>query len=349
MPRQHRIQYPGAIYHVMARGNRRENIVHDDADREMLLATLAQACQKTGWEVLAWVIMDNHYHWLLRTPKPNLVAGMSWFQSTYTQRYNARHRLWGHLFGGRYKAIPVQGRDQGGSDYLTTLMDYVHLNPVRAGLVKTTSGLGLLDYPWSSLAQGYGLPPRKRSNWLKVDEGLKLFGLPDTAAGRRKFIERLEQRVVDEKRQECGLPPEDICRGGQSTLRRGWFWGGQAFEEWLRKAVRESGAKPEGRALRTTPEIKAGHDEDEAERIVAEGLKALSLTRADLESTPGSEPCKVAIAWAVHQRTAVRRSWTAERLWMKSAVNVTQQIKRMKTGKITPSKEAKQWLSTIAP
>ena len=96
----------------MARGNRRENIVHDDADREMLLATLAQACQRTGWEVLAWVLMDNHYHWLLRTPKPNLVAGMSWFQSTFTQRYNAKHRVWGHLFGERYKAIPVQGASQ---------------------------------------------------------------------------------------------------------------------------------------------------------------------------------------------------------------------------------------------
>jgi REP element-mobilizing transposase RayT len=94
MPRQLRIQYPGALYHVTARGDRREHIVHDDGDREMLLATLAEACKKTGWEVLAWVIMDNHYHWLLRTPKPNLVAGMSWFQSTYTQRYNARHRVW---------------------------------------------------------------------------------------------------------------------------------------------------------------------------------------------------------------------------------------------------------------
>ena len=118
----------------------------------MLLATLAETCQKTGWEVLAWMIMDNHYHWLLRTPKANLVKGMSWFQSTYTQRFNARHRLWGHLFGGRYKAIPVQSEKSGGGDYLKTLMDYIHLNPVRAKLVKREQGLGLLDYRWSSLA-----------------------------------------------------------------------------------------------------------------------------------------------------------------------------------------------------
>ena len=349
MPRQHRIQYPGAIYHVMARGNRRENIVHDDADREMLLATLAQACQRTGWEVLAWVLMDNHYHWLLRTPKPNLVAGMSWFQSTFTQRFNAKHRVWGHLFGGRYKAIPVQGASQDGGDYLKTLMDYIHLNPVRARLVDAQAGLGLLDYRWSSLAQGYGVPPRKRSKWLRVEEGLQLFALPDTAAGRRRFIERLEQRAAAEKSEECGLPPEEVCRGGQATLRRGWYWGGLAFEEWLRKTVRQAAPKPQGRALRTTPEIKAAHDEEEAERIVGEGMRQLRLTTLDLENTPGSEPGKVAIAWAVHQRTAVTRSWTAQRLSMKSAVNVTQQIKRMKTGKLIASKAAKQWLSTIAP
>ncbi len=169
--------------------------------------------KKTGWEVLAWVIMDNHYHWLLRTPKPNLVAGMSWFQGTYTQRYNARHRVWGHLFGGRYKAIPVQPQENGRGDYLKTLMDYIHLNPVRAKMVDSEHGLGLLEYRWSSLAQGYGLLPKKRSKWLKVEEGLRIFDLPDTAAGRRRFIQRLEERARKEKQKECGLPSESVCKG----------------------------------------------------------------------------------------------------------------------------------------
>ena len=349
MPRQLRIQYPGALYHVTARGDRREDIVHDDEDREMLLATLAEACQKTGWEVLAWVIMDNHYHWLVRTPQPNLVAGMAWFQSTYTQRYNARHKLWGHLFGGRYKAIPVQARSSGGGDYLKTLMDYIHLNPVRARLVDARKGLGLLDFRWSSLAQGYGLPPGKRSKWLRVEEGLSLFDLPDTAAGRRRFIEMLESRAVSEKQKDCGLPAEGLCKGAQSTLRRGWFWGGQVFEEWLREKIRLGGEKPQGRALRTTAESKAGHDEAAAEKLVAEGMRSLRMTEEEMKAKPGSEPRKVALAAAVHAKTAVPRRWTATRLEMKSAMNVTQQIKRLRTGKLKLPREAKQWLSTIAP
>ena len=77
MPRQLRIEYPGAVYHILARGDRREAIVEDDGDREMFVATLAEACKRTGWQVLAWVLMDNHYHWLVRTPEPNLVDGMT--------------------------------------------------------------------------------------------------------------------------------------------------------------------------------------------------------------------------------------------------------------------------------
>ena len=310
---------------------------------------LTLSCKKTGWEVLAWVIMDNHYHWLLRTPKPNLVAGMSWFQSTYTQRYNARHRVWGHLFGGRYKAIPVQPQAGGSGDYLKTLMDYIHLNPVRAKMVEARGGLGLLDYRWSSLAQGYGLPPKKRSKWLKVEEGLRIFDLPDTASGRRRFTERLEERVKKERQKECGLPAEEVCKGGQSTLRRGWFWGTQAFEEWLRGKVRESGPKPEGRALRTTLESKACHEEAEAEQIVRDGMGCLQMSAAELKMTAGSDPKKVVIAKAVHEKTAVSRRWTAARLEMKSAMNVSQQIKRLKTGKLNLPKEAKRWLSRIAP
>jgi REP element-mobilizing transposase RayT len=114
MPRQLRIQYPGAVYHILARGDRREAIVEDDGDREMFVATLAEACKRTGWQVLAWVLMDNHYHWLVRTPEPNLVDGMKWFQLTYTQRYNARHRGWGHRRlrkgSGRWRGCGSAGR-----------------------------------------------------------------------------------------------------------------------------------------------------------------------------------------------------------------------------------------------
>ena len=90
MARSLRIEYPGAVYHVMARGNQGRPIFRDNADRKLWLETLGEACLKTGWRVHAYVLMGNHYHLLLETPEPNLSAGMKWLQSTYTSRYNHR-------------------------------------------------------------------------------------------------------------------------------------------------------------------------------------------------------------------------------------------------------------------
>jgi REP element-mobilizing transposase RayT len=104
-PRQLRLEYAGAIYHVMSRGNRREGILKDDEDRERFLATLAETCQKTGWVVHAYCLMGNPFHLVVETPQPNLVAGMKWLLGTYTVRFNRRHRLTGHLFSGRYKSL----------------------------------------------------------------------------------------------------------------------------------------------------------------------------------------------------------------------------------------------------
>ena len=146
MPRQVRIEYEGATYHVMCRGDRREAIFADDHDRQTFLRTLAEVVGKTGWRLHAYVLMSNHYHLLLETPEPNLVRGMTWFQTTYTTRYNARHRTSGHLFGGRYKAVVI---DLEVPRYFAAVLTYIHLNPVRAGLAKV--GAGLLDYSWSSL------------------------------------------------------------------------------------------------------------------------------------------------------------------------------------------------------
>ena len=132
MPRKMRVEYAGAIYHVMSRGDRREAIYLDDVDRQDYLKTLAEACQKTGFQVHAYCLMRNHFHLVIETPNANLVAGMAWLLSTYTIRLNHRHKLFGHVFSGRYKALIVEGDGRG---YLRTVCDYVHLNPVRAGLV----------------------------------------------------------------------------------------------------------------------------------------------------------------------------------------------------------------------
>src|SRR5213080_5604908 len=113
MARQLRIQYEGAIYHLMNRGDRREEIVRDNVDRNRFLETLGASCLKTGWQVHAYCLMNNHFHLVVETPQPNLAVGMKWLLGTYTQRFNRRHRHWGHLFGGRYKAQLVDGRSRG--------------------------------------------------------------------------------------------------------------------------------------------------------------------------------------------------------------------------------------------
>ena len=124
MPRQLRIEYPGAIYHVMNRGDRREAIFLDDVDHRRFLETLGEGCLKADWQVRAYCLMRNHFHLVVETPNGNLVAGMRWFLSTYTARFNRRHKLFGHLFSGRCKALMVDGS---GNGYLKTVCDYVHV------------------------------------------------------------------------------------------------------------------------------------------------------------------------------------------------------------------------------
>src|SRR3954470_19132156 len=112
MPRKIRVEYPGAIYHIMSRGDRREDIFYDDVDRQDFLKTLAEACQKTGFQVHAYSLMRNHFHAVIETPNANLVAGMRWLLSSYTLRLNHRRKLFGHVFSGRYKALIVEWQRQ---------------------------------------------------------------------------------------------------------------------------------------------------------------------------------------------------------------------------------------------
>jgi len=189
MPRKLRVEYEGAIYHVMNRGDRREPIFVDDQDRELFPQTLGQACGKTAWQVHAYCLMGNHFHLVMETPRANLVAGMRWFLGTYTARFNRRHKLFGHLFSGRYKSLIVDG---GGSGYLKAVCDYVHLNPVRARLL--TPEQRLLDHRWSSWPE-YLKSPGKRWQWLRVDRVLGEWGVKeDNAAGRWQLEKGMEQR-----------------------------------------------------------------------------------------------------------------------------------------------------------
>jgi putative transposase len=219
MPRKVRVEYPGAIYHIMSRGDRRENIFLDDVDRQDFLKTLAETCQKTGFQMHAYCLMSNHYHLVVETPNANLVAGMAWLQSTYTIRLNHRHKLFGHVFSGRYKSLLIDGS---GTGYLKSACDYVHLNPVRAGLLKSEDRL--MAYPWSSF--GLYLAAREhRPGWLRVERLLGEHGIQqDTALARKEFEMRMEARRAEESDEES-----------LQAFRRGWCLGSPEFKARMRR------------------------------------------------------------------------------------------------------------------
>ena len=328
MPRSLRIQFPGAYYHVMARGNRREDIFLDDDDRRFFLKALSQACEMTGWRVQAWVLMSNHYHLFIQTPEPNLVVGMGWLQNTYTRRYNVRHRAWGRVFGDRYKAVAVEGADR---YHYQTLMDYIHLNPVRARIITPKHKQSVLDYAWTSLAGGYALAPKHRAGWLAVADGLAAFGLEDTAAGRRQMVERLDRRAVAEELSQCGVVVQsDEVDARCSHLRRGWYWGTQEFGEKLRRlaAALLKRSAPKSRSYRGN-ELVVEHGERQAEVWLRAGLKAAGLKQGELGELKGSDRRKLLLADMLWRRTVVSQEWLAEKLRMRSAANVSQQLRRL--------------------
>jgi REP element-mobilizing transposase RayT len=300
MPRPLRIEYPEARYHVMSRGDRREDIFADETDRKGFLAILGQTCAKTGWEVHAYCLMSNHFHAVVETPQPNLANGMRWLLGTYTQAFNRRHRQWGHLFGGRYKAQLIDERSAG---YLAQACNYVHLNPKRAGLLA--AGAALQSYPWSSYP-GY-LKPRMRPDWLRVDRLLGEHGLQsDTAKSRREFSRRME-----------AIWPADL-EGENQPLRRGWRLGAEDFRDRLADKLAPMGRKAD--RARDRREI----DHVLAECLAAECLRAVGWTGRDLEQNPKGDAVKVEIARQIRTQTPMTRQWIAERLHMGSAGYLSQ-------------------------
>ena len=309
MARKLRVEYPGAIYHVMNRGDRREEVFKDDPDRERFLATLGEVCVKTGWQIHALCLMPNHFHLVVETPQGNLVAGMKWLLGTYTARFNRRHKLFGHLFSGRYKALNVDGS---GTGYLETVCDYVHLNPARAKLL--TPEQPLTSYRWSSWPE-YLKSPGKRPAWLRVDRLLGEYRIPqDSTAGRRVLAQALETR----RKAEAGAD--------YKLIRRGWCLGGETFrQELLAQMLERIGAEHYGAERLETVEAKA-------ERIVREELKRRRWQETDLAKRAKGNLGKVRIAGRLRAETLVTVKWIAARLRMGTASYVNNRLYRWRKG-----------------
>jgi REP element-mobilizing transposase RayT len=294
MPRQMRIEYPGAIYHVFSRGDRRNAIFFDDADRHDFIKILGEACQKTGFQVHAYCLMKNHFHLVVETPVGNLVAGMRWLLSTYSNRFNHRHGLCGHVFSGRYKALIVDGSSPG---YLRTVCDYTHLNPVRARVLRPHSRLS--KHPWSSFGL-YLTKPRHRPKWLRVDRLLGEHGIDkDTDAGRRQFERRMETRRAEE-----GDPKQ------WKGMRRGWYLGPPRFHQALLKRLQGQLGPSHSGTMRRQASRAA------AEAIIAQELRRLRWREADLGRRAKTDAAKVALAARLRRETTMTIGEIARRLRM---------------------------------
>ena len=177
MARPLRLDFAGATHHVTARGNGRKNIFRDDSDRRKFLALIEEAVRRYGWVVTAWVLMSNHFHLVLDTPSPTLSAGMQWLVGTYSQWFNKRHKRTGHLFGDRFHSFLIDDEN-----YLSEVIRYVVLNPVRAGMVERPE-----LYRWSSYRATAGLETAPA--WLALHRIEPLFVGPDWQPNYARYVE----------------------------------------------------------------------------------------------------------------------------------------------------------------
>ena len=287
----------------MSRGDHQEPVFLDEADRRLFVSTLGEACLLTDWQVHAYCLMSNHFHLVVETPKANLADGMKWLLGTYTARFNRRHRLFGHLFSGRYKSLLV---DQSGNGYFKTVCDYVHLNPVRAGLLRPEEPLQAFE--WSSYGQYTGRPAL-REPWLRVD---RLFGemgiAADSPAGRREFARRMEASRGLEMSAEY------------AKIRRGWRYGEASFrQELLQQTSRQLGQHHYGEQRRESAE-------DKAVRMLTAGLKAAGWRASDLATRRKGDPVKMALAVQLRRETTMPLKWICQRLAMGSWKSVNARL-----------------------
>jgi len=210
MARPLRIEFAGALYHVISRGDGRDDVFLDDDDRDLWLEVLERTCERFNWIVHAYCQMGNHWHLLVETPDGNLSKGMRQLNGVYTQRFNRIHDRVGHVYQGRYKAILVQ-KDA----YLLELSRYIVLNPVRARMVRTARG-----WPWSNYRATAGLT--LAPDWLEIDWILAAF------AERKQEAQTAYRRfVADGKNQHS--PWEE--------LKNQIYLGSDAFVNMMQRKV----------------------------------------------------------------------------------------------------------------
>jgi putative transposase len=203
MPRQARLDAPGTLHHVMARGIEGTNIFRTDKDRDDFLDRLAAQCEAEALRVYAWALIPNHFHLLVRTGNRPLFTSMRKILTGYVVRFNRRYKRQGHLFQNRYKSIVCEE-----DPYLLELTRYIHLNPLRAEMVRTLKQLE--RYPWSGHSAIMGTVKRE---WQDRGEILRYFG--EGKRSIKRYAAFVEEGISGGKR-------EDLVGGGLLRSVGGW-------------------------------------------------------------------------------------------------------------------------------
>lgn len=314
MARKLRVEFGGACYHVINRGNYRRDLFGGKGAAESFRTCLFEACVRFGWRLHAFVIMRNHFHLAVEAPEPNLSEGMKWLQGTWARRFNAFRGEVGRPFQGRYKALIVEP-----GHALAQVAHYIHLNPVRAKIVPAER---LMEFAWSSLplfAARKERPAFLEARTVLAESG----GLPDAPSGWRRYRDYLGVLAEEEARR----------RGEKfGRLSRGWVIGSPKFQAALKKDLVEAGESPRKTALLAAD--REAHREARQEiwevklRIAAE---AFALDLAALPEKK-SDDVKVRTAAVMKLSTSVANGWLAERLGMGQPASVSQFVRRFLLG-----------------
>ena len=311
MARRLRIQYRGALYHIINRGNYRRDVFESVGAAEAFLKILFEAAEKFGWKLHAYVLMRNHFHLAVETPEPSLAQGMHWLQSTLATRFNRFRQESGHLFQGRYKSLLVQ-------DFaaMARVVDYIHLNPVRAKIVGPEQ---VKNYRWSSLPtflKGSRPISLMAADWLAARGEWK-----DDAEGWKAYEAYLVRVAQDGARWE---------RDGLAGLSVGWAIGAEAWKQSMARQHAQLMLAPglhreEAQALR----------ESLWQYTLEQELASVGKTTADLQSRPRKQPWKIDLAQRIRDQSGASMTWLAEALQLGKPESLRSYLCRHKNAKKT--------------
>jgi putative transposase len=310
MPRTARLEFPGACYHIINRGNYRRNIFEAEGARASFEKTLFEACERSGWRLHAFVIMRNHFHLALETPEPNLSIGMKWLQATWAARFNRFRKIQGRPFQGRFKSLLVQP-----GTALSEVCHYIHLNPVRAKVVKIEQ---ISQFRWSSLHHYCnGIAPACLDGLAALES---VGGIRDERTGWKKYRDYLAFRMSD----------DSAARAIRlKRLSRGWSIGDEDFREDMRRRLGSNrGVEVRRFAGMTSQEWAA----ERAQHWHASLDRLLQLTDIKLSELGDrtTDPNKVKLAYLLKSVTDASNAWITAQLGMGKPATVSQNVRRFR-------------------